>query len=372
MRILFRVDASLEIGTGHVMRCLTLADALAARGVDCEFICREHVGNLIDLISLKGYEVHKLPNPELLVENFVLSTSGVKPIGSYLNWLGVMQSDDANNCRLILETRNPDWLIVDHYALDAEWESKLIPHCRNLMVIDDLANRPHVPSLLLDQTFGREPISYSRLVPSGCRLICGSKYALLRSEFSALRSYSLQRRGSGNLQNVLINFGGVDKDNITLSVLRELRNSVLPIDCTITVVMGSTSPWLNQIYNEAEYMPWKTQVLVGVTNMAEIMADSDLAIGAAGTTSWERCCLGLPTIMFVLSDNQTEIAKELNQFGAAYLFDITALGVERLINAEHLSSTFLDGMSRKAANVTDGLGVELIAEILTNRIYHAN
>ena len=123
-------------------------------------------------------------------------------------------------------------------------------------------------------------------------------------EFAALRAYSLQRRARPQLRQLLITMGGVDKDNATGEVLTALRVCPLPADCQITVVMGTTAPWLSEVEQLARDMPWPTRVLVGVNDMARLMAESDLAIGAAGATSWERCCLGLPTAMFVLAENQ--------------------------------------------------------------------
>ena len=186
MKITFRTDASLQIGTGHVMRCLTLADALAARGAYCQFICRAHDGNLIEFIRRKGLTAHPLP------AGAALPRSPTDP--THAAWLGATQAEDAEACAPILAAQRPDWLIVDHYALDARWERALAPHYRKLMVIDDLADRPHSCDLLLDQTFGRDAADYRPLVPADCRLLCGSHYALLRPEFAALRPYSLQRR----------------------------------------------------------------------------------------------------------------------------------------------------------------------------------
>src|SRR5690606_2585434 len=143
------------------------------------------------------------------------------------HWLGATQTQDAAGCVPILAKLNPDWLIVDHYALDARWERALKPHYRKLMVIDDLADRPHQCDLLLDQTFGRDAEDYQTWVPANCRLLCGSHYALLRPEFAALRPYSLARRATPQLRQLLITMGGVDKDNATGQVLEALRASQL-------------------------------------------------------------------------------------------------------------------------------------------------
>lgn len=368
MKVFFRADASLHIGTGHVMRCLTLADALAARGAHCQFICCTHEGNLIDYIRQRGFRVHVLP---LLPSNESVAdfshTSGVNAEPAHSHWLGASQAQDAVASALILAPHQPDWLIVDHYALDVRWEQAQMPYSRRLMVIDDLADRPHVCDLLLDQTFGRNAADYRPLVPSQCQLLCGSSYALLRPEFAALRPYSLQRRTQSQLRKLLINLGGVDKDNVTSQVLIALRASPLPIDCEITVVMGTTAPWLKQVQQQAQAMFWPTSVLVGVSNMAQLMADSDLAIGAAGATSWERCCLGLPTIMLVLASNQQQVAQALEWGEAAKIIHSTqdiASFLPRLLSEVLEQSAALETMSRCAAKIVNGEGLTSIVHVL--------
>jgi UDP-2,4-diacetamido-2,4,6-trideoxy-beta-L-altropyranose hydrolase len=359
MKVAFRTDASLQIGTGHVMRCLTLADVLAARGADCQFICRAHEGNLIEFIRSKGYTAHAL------LVGATLPRSPADP--AHYPWLGATQAEDAEACAPILAAQRPDWLIVDHYALDACWERALAPHYCKLMVIDDLADRFHACDLLLDQTFGRNSADYRPLVPADCRLLCGSHYALLRPEFAALRPYSLQRRARPALRELLITMGGVDKDNATGQVLQALRTCPLPTDCRIAVVMGATAPWLDEVRTQAQAMPWPTQVRVGVSEMAQMMADSDLAIGAAGATSWERCCLGLPTIMLVLAENQLKVAQGLEQVGAAALVisrQSVAYQLAPLLGALVSNPQNLNAMSRSSATIVDGTGSHSVTALL--------
>lgn len=356
MKVIFRADASLRIGTGHVMRCLTLADALRAKGAECQFICREHPGNLIEYIRSKGYSTHGL------------SMSGVMDTElAHSQWLGATQVQDAEACAPILARLQPEWLVVDHYALNAGWESGLAAHCGQLMVIDDLADRPHFCQLLLDQTFGRDSGAYRAWVPGDCTLLCGSTYALLRPEFAALRDYSLGRHAEPKLQHLLITLGGVDNYNVTSKVLDALRDCPLPDDCEITVVMGVTAPWLAEVEQRAQAMPWPTKVRVGVDNMAQLMADCDLAIGAAGATSWERCCLGLPALMLVLAENQVAIAHSLERAGAARLIELDKDVHEQLplllvpLGASRLE---LAAMSASAAAIVDGQGVNAVLEFM--------
>ncbi len=367
MRVVFRTDASLEIGTGHVMRCLTLAEALTAKGAECQFISRAHEGNLIDFIRGKGFITHELPIAQH--SRGSPTARGIKvpsPI-VHRHWLGATQAQDSEACAPMLAELRPNWLVVDHYSLDASWEGALAQHYRKLMVIDDLADRTHTCNLLLDQTFGRQTTDYYPLVPTSCRLLCGSQYAILRPEFAALRPYSLQRRGQPTLRELLITMGGVDKDNATAQVLQVLRTCPLPADCRITVVLGEKAPWLEAVSRQVQHMPWETQVLVGVTNMAQLMADSDLAIGAAGATSWERCCLGLPTIMLVLAENQLKVAEGLKQSGAAELvtsvsdLETQLPGLLSLLTSTHGK---LHAMSETSAAIIDGMGIHSVTTLL--------
>lgn len=366
MKVIFRTDASLQIGTGHVMRCLTLANALADKGARCEFICRAHDGNLIEFIRDKGYITHSLSVSlySSRDESIQGDTTNLTP---HSHWLGATQSHDADACASILDVQRPDWLIVDHYALDVCWEQQLASHSLKLMVIDDLADRPHACHLLLDQTFGRDAWDYRRLVPVDCQLLCGSQYALIRPEFVSLRHYSLQRRLKPSLDNLLITMGGCDKDNVTSKVLQALLNCPLPAECRITVVMGETSPWFHSVNTQSKDMPWPTRVLKGIDDMAQLMADSDLAIGAAGATSWERCCLGLPTIMFVLADNQIKIAQELEKAGAAKLVLGAAMLDDQLsvLLCELVSKPqLLVAMSKSSAAIVVGAGTRLVTALL--------
>ena len=360
MKVVFRVDASIQIGTGHVMRCLTLADALATQGAKCEFICREHPGNLIAYIQSKGYNVCNLS---------MCNNTDADPTHS--KWLGSTQAQDAEACAPLLSEMQADWLVVDHYALDVRWETALAPNYRKLMVIDDLADRQHTANVLLDQTYGRDACDYSELVPNNCSVWCGANYALLRPEFAALRAYSLQRRMQPELKRLLITMGGVDGNNATSRVLKCLYSSLLPEDCEITVVMGATAPWLSDVRQQAQTMPWPTKVYAGVNNMAELMAESDWAIGAAGSTSWEFCCLGLPNILICTADNQRTVIAALSSTNATVKLDLDELNQEDGIPFHNQFSQLrsnLRAYSMAAARVVDGLGASrLCAELLRCR-----
>lgn len=372
MKVVFRTDASLDIGTGHVMRCLTLAEALRGEGGVCHFICREHAGHLIELIRKRGYDVYALPLQPAEESQDIPETF---PKLAHASWLGTSQEEDALSCTTILRKIRPDWLIVDHYAIDRRWEAAQRPYCGKIMVIDDLADRSHDCDLLLDQTFGREPKDYQSLVPELCTILCGSQYALLRPEFAQWRSYSLARRKKPELRHLLITMGGVDRDNATGRILDSLTPDCLPDNCRISVVMGQNAPWLEQIRQQAAQLPWPTSVFAGVTNMARLMADSDLAIGSAGATSWERCCLGLPTLLLVLAENQRTVARNLENIRAVRIMSEDVVTTESRI-VRHLSDLrdicALEAMIHAAERVADGKGATRIISKLINRDHAVN
>lgn len=367
--VAFRTDASLEIGAGHVMRCLTLADALSESGKKCSFVCRPHQGHLLDLIAQRGHQALALP----------ASLAGAKPNLNgtvHAHWLGADWAADAQETQQVLTAHlgsEPlDWLVVDHYALDQSWESAMRSNSLRLMVIDDLANRPHECDLLLDQNLGRKAQDYRGLLKAETVTFIGPQYALLRPEFAALRAESLGRRKNNpQLGRLLITMGGVDKDNATGQVLDALKTCRLPADLRITVVMGPHAPWLEQVRVQAAQMPRRTEVLSSVTNMAQLMAESDLAIGGAGGTAWERCSLGLPSVVTVLAQNQLAGAAALQNAGAAVVLK-SHLQISKFMNVSQtarFTNEVLTKLSQAAAAVTDGQGCARAADHMTKSVY---
>ncbi|WP_444677800.1 UDP-2,4-diacetamido-2,4,6-trideoxy-beta-L-altropyranose hydrolase [Halomonas sp. E19] len=362
--VAFRADASLEIGSGHVMRCLTLANALQAQGAQCHFLCREHPGHLCEMIEARGFMVHRLPQEKNETETGIIPSSEPEP--AHATWLGASWAQDAAASGAILPELAPAWLVVDHYALDHRWETAVLNYlprsATRLLVIDDLADRRHIANLLLDQNLGRNAEDYRGLVPETCQVLAGPRYALLRPEFCEWREASLSRRAQEpGLKRLLINLGGMDKDNVTGQVLDALTNCDLPHDLQISVVMGATAPWRETVTAQAKAMPWSTEVVVNVSDMARRIAEADLAIGAAGSTSWERCCLGLPTLMVVLADNQREIADALAAKGAALPLDSADLGASLLGQLAMLDAHgALTAMSLQAAVLVDGGGSDRV------------
>jgi UDP-2,4-diacetamido-2,4,6-trideoxy-beta-L-altropyranose hydrolase len=356
MQIAFRTDASLDIGTGHVMRCLTLASALRTQGAHSTFICRPHSGHLLHLIKERGYEAIALGPAD---------SSFTQPKDpSHAQWLGVDWASDAEQTCQALKNHVIDWLVVDHYALDSRWEQALRSKTRRILVIDDLADRSHDSDLLLDQNLGRQDKDYFGLLSRSSQTLIGPQYALLRSEFAQWRQYSLKRRVNPQLKKLLISLGGVDQNNVTGQVLDALKSCELPAELSVTVVMGPHSPWLAQVQAQAGSMPRPTQVLAGVNVMAKLMAESDLCVGAAGGSAWERCALGLPTIVLILAANQNKGATALQAHGCAFLAADTNQVLTQLtaLFTIDTQALVLQKMSLAAANLVLGDGASQVVK----------
>lgn len=357
MRVAFRADASVTIGTGHVMRCLTLADTLQARGVDCRFVTRDLPGHLGALIAERGFAVSLLE-----------ASTGPAPSGppDHAAWAGVTWQQDLADTQAAIN--RADWLIVDHYALDARWQTGLADRVGRIMVIDDLADRPHAAALLLDQNLGRAAQDYDGLVPDDCRILTGPRFALLRPEFATQREASLTRRKDAGLVKLLISMGGTDAADATSMVLRALARADLPGEMRISVVMGSRAPALERVRALAGDMPWPTSVLVDVRDMGVLMTEADLAIGAGGSTTWERCCLGLPSIMVETAANQAGAVAAMEDAGAALGTGPLADPVfgERLVAAvgQLMNLEVSARLSRASAELCDGQGAAHVAQFL--------
>lgn len=355
MRVAIRVDASNKIGTGHVMRCLTLADAMQQRGAQFRFISRHLPEYIRDMLAAKGHEF-------LLLDSSSSETSADDL--AHANWLGTSQHADAQETLQALSDQYWDWLVVDHYALDARWESVLRQAAKHILVIDDIADRQHDCDVLLDQNFYADmDTRYTGKVPEHCRLLLGPRYALLREEFRRLREQVKPRMGP--VKRVLVFFGGVDSDNYTglsIEVLANIGVEGLQVD----VVIGAQHPHRKEI--ETACAEHQFDCHVQTEHMAELMATADLAIGAGGSATWERCCLGLPALTVSLADNQTEIAKGLELLGAGKFIGSKEVGSVEVMHNAILdliqNNTLVVIFSENAYSIVDGFGVGRLREAL--------
>lgn len=356
--IAFRTDASFDIGSGHLMRCLTLADELVNRGHECVFAIRSQPGDHSQLVLERGHELLLLPR---------VIDDGADHSGSELahaNWLMGGMDRDAYDFIEALQGRKPEWLVVDHYGIDRRWEARVRAFCSRVLVVDDLADREHFCDVLLDQNFGRTPNSYAGLVPESSTTLCGPEFALLRREFRQWRDYSIRQKREVSGHRLLINLGGVDQDNITGRVLEALLRCPGADLFDVTVVMGSNAPCLEVVKKQVRQLNLKIKLLTGISNMAEVMANSDLAIGAAGATSWERCCLGLPTLLLVIAENQQAGAAALSENGVALcIFDMDRVSSQLCERLARLSDQRDAFMSASTA-LCDGAGAVRVANCL--------
>jgi UDP-2,4-diacetamido-2,4,6-trideoxy-beta-L-altropyranose hydrolase len=308
--IAFRVDSSSTIGSGHLRRCLGLAGYLRDLGAVTVFVCRDHPGNLNSLVTDEGHMLIELPKPKTTLGT--VDSNAANRSFAYADWLGVLPSVDAEETVAAISDYKPHTIIVDHYAIDARWHGSMRDLSAQIVVIDDLANRHHDCDLLIDTAvadLGR----YDRMIPAGARRMLGPRYALLRPDFSKLASGS--KKAARAIERVVVAFGGVDATNVTALALDAI-SKVLPLTAAVDVVLGSGAPHLSKIRQQCEsHQTWSLHV--DTQEMAAIMSKADLAIGAAGVISWERACLGLPSIVVSIAENQHLNAEGLAGSGCA-------------------------------------------------------
>ncbi len=313
VRIFFRVDAASWMGSGHVMRCLALADAALESEAEIHFICRDFDGHLGDLIQQRGFSLHLLP-----------AASHYRPanIGDYDQWLGGSWRDDAEQTLAVIGSCGTgiSYLVVDHYALDIRWQSRLRPRLDKIVVIDDLANRSHDCDLLLDQTFARQQEDYRPFVSAKTQCLLGAEFALLRPQFYQRRE-ALSAVGPASNIRLLLALGGGDGALITEQVLRLLTTACFPAPVYIDVVLSETALNYHAVCTLIEQIPHQVTLYNYVEGMASLMVEATLAIGAPGVSSWERCCLGLPTLLIPFADNQRQVAKSLEAAGAVHIVE---------------------------------------------------
>ena len=360
--LIFRCDATPTIGIGHVKRCLALAAWARQINVPCYVVARFLTESLKQ--ELLRSSVHLLTLPPIAdVTNSVQAQEL-----DYEHWLGVTCEVDASDTRAAIAQANlAGVLVVDHYGIDHRWESRLRSAVQSLVVIDDLANRTHDCDLLLDQTLGRHVAEYAQRVPSQCTLLLGTDYALLRPEFAEHRLSAQQRRSRTKaVRRIFVSLGGTDAHNLTERVLQSLLDEWPQRDMGIDVVLSRAAPHFDRIVAMQSDSPLAIRVHEDASDIAVLMVEADLAIGAAGTMAWERACLGLPTVMLVTADNQRDIAQALAQTDAVEL-----LGDWRHVDAVLMAASvrqFCEDPARwqRAVNaafaICDGQGARRVLE----------
>lgn len=353
MHVVFRTDASSQIGTGHVIRCLTLANAFRSNGVTCRFICRKHLGHLIDLIRSNGFDVHALPGRDINAQ--------YRTYLAHENWLGGDWMTDAIETLRVLSENVVNWLIVDHYGLDYRWEDVVRRSCKKLLVIDDLADRKHSCDVLLDQNYGSSNSRYTGLVPGGCTQLHGPRFAMLNPKYIE-RRLSMKAR-DGKVKSVLIYFGGgADTTDLTGLALRAFCSAPLQM-LQLKIVVGSNYAYKQSLLSAAAARGG-TCVYEQLPDLSELIERTDLAIGAGGSTTWERFCLGLPSVVTSIADNQRPACEALARDNLIEYFDHSDELTAALIS-EHVLELInkperLNELSEKSMQLVDGKGVDRI------------
>lgn len=365
MLIAFRADASLQIGTGHIMRCLALAKAMRDHHMRCIFVCRELEGNLIEKIRQENFECKVLRRPLGKYKGQDSNELRLK----HAEWLETSWRIDAEDVVKALGELDVDWLVVDHYALDARWHDTLRSHARKILVIDDLADRQLDCDVLLDQNLGRETAKYGALIPKKAISLIGPKYALLRSEFSVLMHQSRSRVREFPPRSYLVNMGGIDVQNNVSDVLRALAAVNLPEDSRVTVVVGGNAPHLAVLRSFIPKLPFVTNLQTDVANMAELMLEVDLAITASGLIIYELACMDVPTLLLPVSDVQLEIARLVSLNMCADIVEDWKTAPALKIKSGLQNFATSSSLSRQATINIDGLGCQRVVDIIRGARY---
>jgi len=297
INIVFRVDSSLKIGSGHLIRCLTLANQLSISGAKILFICSKFDGVMIDLIAKFGYQ-YKLIN--------------------HSSEKNISQIDDAT--QTVSHAQNffndlTSWIIVDHYKINIDWHRYIKKYIKKLMVIDDLADKNYHCDALLNQNYYKNIDSlYLDLIPNECKLLLGLDYVMLDPQYLTFKD-KIRSRLRGN-KKLLIYFGATDSQNLTTLVLEILLGFNLK-NLEMDVVLGSNNQNKKQIYKLSGIHP-NINIYDSLPSLAELIFYADLGIGACGSTTWERLCLNLPSFILSIADNQHEMAKSLSDFSMIF------------------------------------------------------
>ena len=325
-----RLDANTQIGTGHLMRSLTLADELMTHGYECHFLSIDLEENLCELLTLKGHRIHNI-------------------------------RDDTEALK-ILDDLEPAWLIVDHYELDRGFETQAKSSVQSVLVIDDLANRHHNCDILLDHNPLIEPGEYLPWVGPECQLLLGADYALLRSEFQHIR-----HSGAQEWQKGLICFGGTDPQNVLLRVLQGLEQAESNTDIEWTCIAGMTNPHWQQLQDFSSKSRLKINLLDHSDEIGKLLSTHDFAIGASGGMLWERMCIGVPTLAIAIAENQRPGINLLKHFNLAATLEVDAISAssleQSLIQVRQNASVY----RQRNQEMLDGMGASRTVQVMMER-----
>ncbi len=351
MKVLFRTDASRHLGSGHLVRCLNLADELRRHGVLTRFICQELPQYLETMVRHGGHELSILPG------NQAPSARDAETA-----WPASEQFHDALETARAAAPMAWDWLVVDHYGLGHVWEQSVRLSARWLMAIDDLA-RQHDCDALLDPTFHEDARGrYADKLGASALLLLGPRYALLHADFLAERSAARVRLGP--VRRILVFLGGMDAQNLTSTVLQAI--DMLDVEPEVDVVIGAAHPareLIEKLCTARSHMTCHVQT----RHMARLCAKADLAIGAGGGATWERCALGVPTLALCIAQNQQVLLEQGARHGFAYVPDDTrhtASSIAMHLRALLANTGLREHLSRNAMALVDAKGTARVAAFM--------
>ena len=339
-RVAFRIDASANSGTGHLARCATLAKELARRGAQIVTTLSTEAEHYRGWLESEGMAVRRMPDdsrlsPQQDAQRFLKSTA-----------------DDGSF----------DWIVVDHYGLGDTWESAVRERTRRILAMDDFPARKHDCDLLVDQNL-RSAESYAPYVPSSARVLAGTRFALLRDEFATLHIADRRRRDA--IQTVLVCFGGADSRDHTSAAVEALQP--LAKSLRVTVVLGAANAHRANVVTACRTLP-NHEILATPPNLPTLLAASDLVIGAGGTMTWERACVGVPTIAVGIAANQVDVLQRLLEDGYALgipeMFEPDVAAIRALVVTALRSPAMVAGMARRALTLVDGKGARRVVDAM--------
>ncbi|MDX2212946.1 MAG: UDP-2,4-diacetamido-2,4,6-trideoxy-beta-L-altropyranose hydrolase [Oculatellaceae cyanobacterium bins.114] len=341
MVILIRADASVAIGTGHIMRCLALAQGLQSAGHYPIVVAAQITPNLVSRLQTLDIQLINIPHE----------------LGSL---------DDAQATIALARLQQTSWMIVDGYHFGAEYQRWIKSAGLNLLFFDDYQHATHYyADLVLNQNVYAHPELYANREPD-TQLLLGTRYALLRPEF--LQWQGWQRSPNPAANKILITMGGADPDNVTLKILQAIQH----INCKleVIVVIGGSNPHRESLQQVIQSSRHSVHLKQNVTNMPELMAWADVAIAAGGTTSWELAFMGLPTLMLILAENQRAIAEKLGELGVVVNLrwhqDVTTEAIATTLTELLSNPAKCRDMTQRSQSLVDGKGVERVLECLVN------
>lgn len=351
---IFRVDSSIDIGTGHVMRCLAFAEALKTKSINSHFICRDLPGNIHEAIKSRGFNVSLLP--------LLSPYKSVECSADYAGWLQVSQKQDAENFLNALhklELLSTYIIIVDHYALDAIWEIAVKNKNKSLLIVIDDLVRIHSADIIIDQTLGRHESEYRKKCLAK-KILVGSDYALIRTLFYVKREQSFEHQ-MNQKHNLLITLGGFDKKDTLSKIIRTIDKNPLDWIGDITILLNKNSPNFVSVTTKIKNHSLPINLLSFIDDMPTFMLNYSLAIGAPGTTTWERAALGIPAVLIPIAENQRDVADAYIKKSAGFVIfpeDIS----EKLLPSLYALKENYTKIKNINYTIADGLGLRRIIQ----------